>query len=56
MEANNDNVERLVKLEQYHRKMAESFDKKSQFHWNEANRILLEIQYYGEEIELQNNQ
>ena len=38
----------LIRLENYHRRLAQSHERKSEFHWNEANKLLLEIQEEAE--------
>ena len=37
-------LEELIRLENYHRRLAQSHERKSEFHWNKANKLLLDIQ------------
>lgn len=37
-------VEYLIKKEKKHRSLAHAHESKSEYHWNKANEVLLEIQ------------
>ena len=46
----------LIRLENHHRRLAQSHERKSEFHWNLANKYLLDIQGEAEnERELVNS-
>lgn len=50
-------LEELIRLENHHRRLAQSYERKSEYHWNLANKYLLQIQGEAEnERELANSE
>ena len=41
-------VQRLILHENRHRRLAQEHDRRAELHWNEANKLLIEIQQEDE--------
>ena len=41
-------LQRLILEENRHRRLAQEHDRRAELHWNEANKLLIEIQEEGE--------